>query len=257
MLLYNKIWLLIFIFLSNLYSSTNGLVKFGRIKCFDNDKGFNYSYLKIPRKCINVNHRRRVVFERLHLLRKQLLLQNRNSLKKHDILEGNLSLKTNFDIEKFKRKFVIKHNLIRRNHHVPSLIISRELEEEAQRYAEKLAFMNNGLRHDKNNLNHGENLYYGRFLKLPNEEVLSESILEKFYSEIMYYNYNSFNPQNHHRYGHFTQMIWKSTTEIGVGVGLTRKNIRRGLSKTSIYIVVRYNPEGNILSEDEFKKNVL
>ncbi|CEF68252.1 CAP domain-containing protein [Strongyloides ratti] len=251
-------WSLFIIFLNNLYITTNGLNEVSRIKYFDNEKGYNYPYLKISKKYKNQSSRRKVIVERLRLLRRHLLSQNRFPLKKKSIIQqNNLVPETNFDVEKFKRVFVIKHNLIRIKHHVQSLGISKELENEAQRYADKLASINNGLRHDRNNIHHGENLYYGTFRELPKEEDLSESILDKFYTEIKYYNYKSFNPQDHHKYGHFTQMIWKSTTEIGVGVEFAKKYIHKGLTKTRIYVVVRYNPEGNILSEKEFRKNVL
>uniref|UniRef100_A0A0K0EDK1 SCP domain-containing protein n=1 Tax=Strongyloides stercoralis TaxID=6248 RepID=A0A0K0EDK1_STRER len=257
MLFYTKTFWLLFVFINNLYISTNGLTEINRIKYFNNEKEYNYPYLKISKRYKNGNLRRKIIYERLKLFKKHLLLQNRFSLKKTSTLKNSLSLETNFDVEKFKQIFATKHNLIRKKHHVELLGVSKELEYEAQRYADKLASINNGLRHDQNNIHHGENLYYGSFVNIPNEEDLSESILNKFYAEIVYYNYNSFNPQSYHKYGHFTQMIWKSSTEFGIGVGFAKKFIHRGLTKTRIYVVIRYNPEGNILSEKDFKNNVL
>lgn len=50
---------------------------------------------------------------------------------------------------------------------------------------------------------------------------------------------------NFYRYGHYTQMVWRDTKEIGCAVA-KRKDIRG-------YIVVcRYNPAGNIIGEKPY-----
>lgn len=46
--------------------------------------------------------------------------------------------------------------------------------------------------------------------------------------------------------GHFTQMVWKGTKEIGVG---------KAFSKDGVYVVVHYHPGGNVMGQ--FKDNVL
>jgi len=53
------------------------------------------------------------------------------------------------------------------------------------------------------------------------------------------YNFTAFNPVDITKVGHFTQMIWKSTKQMGVGAARTADN------KTLI-IVVNYAPAGNI-----------
>lgn len=50
--------------------------------------------------------------------------------------------------------------------------------------------------------------------------------------------------------GTFTQMIWKSTTTLGVGIAY-----RPDSKKT--YIVALYQPGGNLLSVQAYKENVL
>ncbi|KAJ9457036.1 Pathogenesis-related leaf protein 4 [Diplonema papillatum] len=47
--------------------------------------------------------------------------------------------------------------------------------------------------------------------------------------------------------GHFTQMVWKETTSIGLGVAQ---------NDTMTFVVVNYSPQGNIVSEDLIRKNV-
>ena len=56
-----------------------------------------------------------------------------------------------------------------------------------------------------------------------------------FYDEIKYYNYNA--PGFSLATGHFTQVVWKSSKSIGVGVA-------KGLGGTT-YVVVNYYPQGN------------
>jgi hypothetical protein len=48
----------------------------------------------------------------------------------------------------------------------------------------------------------------------------------------------------------FTQMIWKSSTEIGVGISKVR-------GQNKYVVVAHYKPSGNINTPGEFRKNVL
>ena len=41
--------------------------------------------------------------------------------------------------------------------------------------------------------------------------------------------------------GHYTQMVWKDSTEIGAGKAV----IRTGDQKGSLFVVCNYNPRGN------------
>ena len=63
------------------------------------------------------------------------------------------------------------------------------------------------------------------------------------YNEIKDYDYN--NPGFSYATGHFTQVIWARTTKVGVGIA------RKG---NFIYVVARYSPPGNYLSQ--FEANV-
>lgn len=47
--------------------------------------------------------------------------------------------------------------------------------------------------------------------------------------------------------GHFTQVVWKETKELGVGISLTK-------GQKSVYVVAQYFLSGNIL--DQFELNV-
>ena len=66
-----------------------------------------------------------------------------------------------------------------------------------------------------------------------------------WYSEIKNYKYDS--PGFSLNTGHFTQIVWRDTTEVGVG---TCKSPDGRLT----YAVARYNPAGNMLKK--FQENV-
>jgi len=65
-----------------------------------------------------------------------------------------------------------------------------------------------------------------------------------FYSEEKYYNYKK--PQYYKAAGHFTQLVWKNTKQIGAVSKLRRDG------KT--VVVVKYFPPGNV--QGHFAKNV-
>ncbi|XP_065724863.2 Golgi-associated plant pathogenesis-related protein 1-like [Drosophila suzukii] len=120
-------------------------------------------------------------------------------------------------------------------HNAPPLTLNRKLSEVASNWAYTL-MATNRRQHSTNG--YGENLYWTS-LTNPNPA----DVVRAWYNEISEYNWNypSFSKQT----GHFTQLVWKSTSELGVGVA------RRG---DDIYVVCNYNPPGNI--KNQFKKNV-
>ena len=67
-----------------------------------------------------------------------------------------------------------------------------------------------------------------------------------WYSEIKSYNYRS--PGFSSDTGHFTQVIWKSSTQLGIGIAFANNN-------TNVYVVANYYPPGNALGS--FPANVL
>lgn len=70
------------------------------------------------------------------------------------------------------------------------------------------------------------------------------------YSEVCQYDFD--NPSFKQNTGHFTQVDWADTTDIGVGVAFgTNKN-----GMDCVYLVGRYKPAGNIEVAGEFQKNI-
>ncbi|KAF6730593.1 Golgi-associated plant pathogenesis-related protein 1 [Oryzias melastigma] len=70
--------------------------------------------------------------------------------------------------------------------------------------------------------------------------------VEAWYSEIKDYNFAK--PGFQSGTGHFTQVVWKNSTELGVGMATDGK---------SVFVVGQYHPAGNFTNKGEFEGNVL
>ena len=124
--------------------------------------------------------------------------------------------------------WVKAHNKYRRRHiDTPDVKWSNALTQSAQNWADKCQWKHS----DSPN---GENMAEGGFSN-------AEEVVELWYEEIEDYDYN--NPVYTDDTGHFTQVVWKETTEIGCGYN----------SSCGIY-VCHYNPPGNYFGQ--FPANV-
>ena len=147
----------------------------------------------------------------------------------------NLSGYTQFDKEALEW-----HNIYRKKHHAPPLTLNKDLSKIAQSYAEKLcatrSFNHSSNKYKGNEL--GENLYMCSGKVATGEEATTE-----WYNEIKQHN---FKKEFQSGTGHFTQLVWKSTKEVGFGVA------NKG---NTYYVVANYYPAGNVWGE--FSTNVL
>jgi uncharacterized protein YkwD len=145
------------------------------------------------------------------------------------------------DLAAFRAAALKQHNLYRAKHDAPPLVLSTQLNDVAQQYAEQLA-RTNRLVHS-GNTHYGENLYAfgssGQALPRP------EAVVDRWYSEIKNYNFNK--PGFHTGTGHFTQLVWKSSKELGMGIAQAADGMW--------YVVGNYSPPGNI--SGQFPTNVL
>jgi hypothetical protein len=73
---------------------------------------------------------------------------------------------------------------------------------------------------------------------------------ESWYSEIKDYPKSYGEVGFSGKHGHFTQLVWKATTQMGVGVATSN-----GGGMTRIFVVANYNPAGNM--RGGFAANVL
>ena len=147
------------------------------------------------------------------------------------------SNKINLDKDKYIKEVINLINLKRKDHNVLPLIEDKELDEIAQNYSEKISITND-LNNSKNTFN-GEEL--GESLFSCSRPIEASKLVDNWYR--IGQNYDESNPKA----SHYTQMIWKNSQKIGVGI--TQSNTGY------FYIVANYYPGGNI--EGQFKENVL
>jgi uncharacterized protein YkwD len=129
------------------------------------------------------------------------------------------------------------HNQYRALHGVPPVTWSADLATSAQNWADTCPATHSGW-------GYGENILWATYTLTPQEVVTF------WYNEESDYDYSNPGYYENPGTGHFTQVVWKNTTEIGCG-------FRSGCTD-SIYPYVwvcQYNPPGNVLGE--FAENVL
>jgi uncharacterized protein YkwD len=124
------------------------------------------------------------------------------------------------------------HNFYRKKHGVPSLTLSDELCQIAQAWANKIA-ADEKMQHSQNG--YGENIHW-----CSGDVPKGTSPVKHWYSEFKDYDYKKdadFQPGT----GHFTQVVWKATKELGIAKA-------KG-SKGDTYVVAIYNPAGNFMGQ--------
>ena len=147
---------------------------------------------------------------------------------------------SNNKLNAFRDEILNKHNEIRKSHGSPELTINDYLNKIAQSYAKQILdskgqkFFPNNVYNDSSL---GENIIISS-IKEPKE------IFEKWYNEKNCYDFslNKFQKGT----GHFTQIVWKSTKEVGFGLESDSDN--------NICCVALYYPGGNVIGE--FSNNV-
>ncbi|CAF1333614.1 unnamed protein product [Adineta steineri] len=149
-------------------------------------------------------------------------------------------------IETYRQQALDQHNFYRAKHCTPSLILDPALNDIAQTYAQKLADLDI-FDHSYNKFNGqamGENLFAtggGAFYRGNGSQPVGA-----WYNEIKDYDWSK--PGYKGSIGHFTQLIWKDTTRLGIGRAVTGNN-------GTVYVVGNYFPAGNYIGA--FEKNVL
>ncbi|VDK45164.1 unnamed protein product [Anisakis simplex] len=112
-------------------------------------------------------------------------------------------------------------------------------------------------------IEYGENLFFYAAKMFTDEERMAELVTQSFYTEALGYDYERFKRLDYHKTGHFTQMIWKSTRNIGIGVAIRsfeahyNSDCLPKFDSYLFYVVIKYDPPGNIQSKDYYLDNVL
>ncbi len=145
------------------------------------------------------------------------------------------------------------HNEIRNKHDLPPLIWSQTLADYAQQWVNHLAQTKNcTMQHrleDENSpfqQKNGENLYWSSALKYEDgstevETFTAKDIIETWASEEDFYDYETNTCMEDADCGHYTQIVWHETKEVGCAVAVCN-------DKSQVW-ACNYNPRGNYLGE--------
>ncbi|XP_015120642.1 uncharacterized protein LOC107043601 isoform X1 [Diachasma alloeum] len=134
------------------------------------------------------------------------------------------------------------HNFFRARHGVPPLRLNKQLCKTSQDWANILA--TKGRLEHRANIEYGENLYC-MWSSNPKTIVNGDEPVNEWYAEEAQHQYTK--EPTTLKSGHFTQVVWRDSTELGVGMSRNRNG--------EVYVVCNYNPAGNFLGS--FMENVL
>ncbi|XP_077988363.1 Golgi-associated plant pathogenesis-related protein 1-like [Glandiceps talaboti] len=142
------------------------------------------------------------------------------------------------------RQDVLKcHNKYRSKHSASSLKLNDSLNKTAQDWAEQMA-KSDRFGHRPNG-KYGENIYYAMNSRGLGT-LTGQSVVQSWYDEIKNYNFKrgGFSSGT----GHFTQVVWKGSKELGLGFAPSRNRAN------TWYVVANYNPAGNV--QGQYDQNV-
>lgn len=164
------------------------------------------------------------------------------NIKEKIVIEYTSSqIESTADYSDFCLEALDAHNHYRKIHHVQPLKLNKDLCNIAQNYSKKLGNEIGHLEHSENCYDGdtlGENLFfcYGT-------EPTGTSVSKNWYGEHKKHDYDG---DWRSGTGHFTQMIWKESKEVGFGKYKNKKG--------QYYVVGNYYPAGNVIGF--FKYNV-
>ena len=148
------------------------------------------------------------------------------------------------DLEEIRRESLEVHNQLRAKHHAGPLTLNDDLNNIAQKYAQYLAD-NELFEHSNNDFKGdymGENLFTCYGMKLTGKLMTQE-----WYNEIKDYDFATGKSVNGNAIGHFTQVVWIGSKQLGVGVAKSKNG--------NYYGVANYYPAGNWVGK--YQENVL
>ncbi|XP_019640510.1 PREDICTED: Golgi-associated plant pathogenesis-related protein 1-like [Branchiostoma belcheri] len=139
----------------------------------------------------------------------------------------------------FAKNCLAVHNELRAKHGAPALKLSDKLTEHAQKWADHLAKIGK--------LEHSEGSGYGENVAMQwGDDVPARSFVQQWYSEVERYDFGDKGGNYQPSAGHFSQVVWKGSKELGVGTAKSDK----GMAVT----VCNYSPPGNM--QGAFGSNV-
>ncbi len=136
--------------------------------------------------------------------------------------------------EQWIQDWLSSHNEWRKEVGAPPLQWNEELSKSSEKWALRLSKKYGYLEHSKGN--YGENIYWNSTTVCPASEATNA-----WGSEKEFYHDQKISGSNYQKFGHYTQMIWRNTTEVGCAV------VSNGNKGT--YVVCQYLPAGNVIGQ--------
>jgi uncharacterized protein YkwD len=134
------------------------------------------------------------------------------------------------------RTILDTHNLHRADHCVRNLFWSRKLASDAQNWANACKFQHSTTAD-------GENLAWGR------PTLSLKDAVDRWYNEVSGYSFSNpaccSPPKTSVVVGHFTQVVWRNSTDVGCGWATCPAPAPDGFNGTWQFLVCRYSPPGN------------
>ncbi|MFN4911592.1 MAG: CAP family protein [Flavobacteriales bacterium] len=139
-----------------------------------------------------------------------------------------------------QRIILQQHNAERALLNIPGLSWNKKIAAYAEEWALKLATDDAGIVHRKSHL-YGENISW--IGGLDDLQVDVRDGVSLWTDEKQYFKYKPIG-DGWAKSGHYTQVIWKKTTEVGCGCAISESG--------NFFIVCNYNPHGNTVGEKPY-----
>ena len=152
------------------------------------------------------------------------------------------------ELLKFYLSSIKSHNIFRACHNAPPLIFNCEIMKISQNYAKYLS--DNDLFINSKNKYYGEKLgeNLAKYGGVHSGMYQGESYTNMWYTTKSSYNFRY--PSYHYNARQFTQVVWKNSTEFGIGIYCHPK------TNNECHIVANYYPTGNNGTEEDYAFNV-
>lgn len=141
-------------------------------------------------------------------------------------------------------EMLLAHNRWRSTVSVPPLSYSTELAASAQRWADHLMQTNQcQMKHSAPDGQYGENLYWASAIEWSNgkrelQKVSPKKVVDSWAGERADYDYAHNRCAAGKMCGHYTQVVWRTTTEVGCAVAVCGNTLEQ-------VWVCQYRPAGN------------